>query len=593
MESTKQDIAVREEGPGRDAPVYSVRGRPVRPWLVLFSLIFGFFMALLDATIVNIAIPTIEQSLHTDLEAVGWVLSAYNLVFAVLLVSMGRFADLYGRKRIFMIGMALFSLGSLFCALAETFGSLTATPAINWLIGFRALQAIGAAALTPVSLAIIMAIFPPKQRGVAIGVWGALAGLAAAIGPILGGFLVQNFDWRWIFFVNLPFCIIGLLMVALFVPETRDTRVTRGIDVPGTVLLTAAIFCFVLAILQGNDWGWLSTPVLGLFVGALVLLALFVVAELRNRNPIVDFALFKLASFTGASVTMFLFCIALQGAFLIVVLYLTSARNYDPLGAAYALLPMPLASFIVSALMGRFGRKVNTHWLGMVGALFLTIGFLLLGFMRVDAPYLDLAWRCVFVGIGMGMLFQSQPTISLSEVPRAKLGVGSGIFNTSRQLGFALGVAVLISIFTGSMSTHVDQARQHAVQIVLADEELPLEMRKNIVTQLVTSETSSEVSEAGRGNTSNQEIDLTQLVEHLPLEVPAAEREAIRRELQIVGERIGQEFNTEVQMAFRTPWFVSSAFALAALISALLAYLGSRRSVPTTGEGAEMVNVGH
>ena len=233
----------------KSEPTLTFRGRPVNPWLVLVSLVFGFFMSLLDITIVNIAIPNIQSKLNTDLTTVTWVLNAYSLVFAMLLVTIGRFADQYGRKRIFMIGMVIFSIASLMCALAPTMESLLGGRAIYWLIGFRAFQAIGAASLNPVSLAIIMAVFPPQRRGAAIGIWGALSGIAAAVGPVLGGFLVQNFDWRWIFFVNLPFCVIGLVMVTLFVPETRDPRTTRSIDVPGMLTLSAAMFCLVLAII--------------------------------------------------------------------------------------------------------------------------------------------------------------------------------------------------------------------------------------------------------------------------------------------------------------------------------------------------------
>src|SRR6266705_6788562 len=329
-------------------PVLTLRGKPVNPWLVLISLVFGFFMSLLDVTIVNIAIPNIQSNLHTDLTTVSWVLNAYSLVFAMLLVTMGRFADQFGRKRIFILGMVIFSLGSLLCALAPTMATLTGWPGINWLIGFRAFQAIGAAAMNPVSLAIIIAVFPRERRGAAIGVWGALSGLAAAAGPVLGGFLVQNFDWRWIFFVNLPYCSFGLIMVAIVVPETRELSTSKKLDPLGLLTLSAAIFCLVLAIIQGNDWGWTSTPILSLFAGALVALLLFVIIEVRVSVPIVDFSLFKIRSFSASSIAIFLFGIAIQGAFLLLVLYFIDAQGYTQLDAAYAILPIPLASFVVA-----------------------------------------------------------------------------------------------------------------------------------------------------------------------------------------------------------------------------------------------------
>jgi len=234
-----------------------VGAKPVKPWLVLTAVLFGFFMAVLDMTIMNIAIPSIQTGLKADLLSTSWVLNAYNLMYAVLLITVGRFADQYGRKRLLLIAMILFSLASLGCALAQACGHISGAPAMSWLIGFRALQGIGAAGLTPVSLAIMMVVFPRQKLSAAIGVWGAVGGMGAAFGPIIGGFLVQTLDWRWIFLVNLPICAVGIVLTLLFVPETRDPSVSRRIDVPGLLTLTMAIFCLVLAIIEGNEWGLL------------------------------------------------------------------------------------------------------------------------------------------------------------------------------------------------------------------------------------------------------------------------------------------------------------------------------------------------
>ena len=279
-------------------------GRPVNPWVVLGSIIFGFFMSLLDATIVNIALPSIQTQLNTDLTTVSWVINAYSIVFAVLLVTMGRFADQFGRKRMFMIGMVLFSAGSLLCAIS---------PSIGWLIVARALQGIGAGTLNPISLAIFTAVFPANKRGAAIGIWGALAGLAAAVGPVLGGFLVQKpQDWPSIFYVNLPFCVVGLFLVWRNVPETRDPNTSKQIDILGLLTLSIGLFCLVLAIIQSNDWGWTSFDAYNVFgvipmgtatlliIGVLGLIAFYIV-ESRQKNPILDFALFRVRSFSAAN----------------------------------------------------------------------------------------------------------------------------------------------------------------------------------------------------------------------------------------------------------------------------------------------------
>jgi MFS family permease len=378
-----------------------VGAKPVKPWLALTAVLFGFFMAVLDMNIMNIAIPSIQTGLKADLLSTSWVLNAYNLMYAVFLITVGRLADQYGRKRLLLIAMILFSLASLGCALAQACERISGAPAMSWLIGFRALQGIGAAGLTPVSLAIMMVVFPRQKRGAAIGVWGAVGGMGAAFGPIIGGFLVQTFDWRWIFLVNLPICAVGSVI-------------------------------------------------------------LFVMVEVWQREPIVDLSLFKAWSFTGTNITVLLFGIALQGATLIAVLYFTNALGYSQLHAAYALIPIALASFVASLLAGKLSSKVTPSMMCLAGMALVAIGLGLLGLLSTEASFMDIAWRGVLMGGGIGLAFQSLPILSLSQVPHAKLGVGSGVFNTFRLLGSVLGVAILVSILTGQLHTNLEQAYRTA-----------------------------------------------------------------------------------------------------------------------------------
>ncbi|EFH81400.1 DHA2 family efflux MFS transporter permease subunit [Ktedonobacter racemifer] len=541
-------------------------GKVANPWLALTALMFGFFMSLLDVTIVNIALSDIVTKLNTDLTTATWVLNAYSLVFAVLLVSIGRFADQFGRKLTFMIGMVVFSLGSLLCAIA---------PSIEVLIAARAFQAIGAAALNPISLAIIISIFPPQKRGAAIGVWGASSGIASAIGPVLGGFLVQNFDWRAIFYVNLPFCIIGLIMVALFVPETRQPSASKGIDLPGLLTLSISMFCLVLAIMQGNTWGWNSPTILGLFATMVVCLVLFVFIEARQKDPIVDFSLFKIRSFTASNISMFLFGIAIQGAFLMTVLYYINAQGYDQLNAAYAILPIPLTAFVVSALSGAFSLFLNPRIMGTVGLAALAVGFMLTFFTSVDTSYPDMAWRLAILGIGMGLCFQNFPAFALSDVPRAKLGVGSGIFNTFRQIGFALGIAILIAVFTNQITPNINQAQQNSIQIVNQDNKLPPQLRDGIVTGLKKSTASSTTSgEAAASSSANQNsFDLTKLADQIP--GPAGQ--ALKPELKSLNDSITREFKAGAIDTFRLTWLISAIFAAIGTIVSLLTAIERRK----------------
>ena len=468
MPQTEQSIRASTEAGHVSPPDLTGDGQPVRLWLALAAVIIGYFMGTLDLTIVNIAIPAIQTSLKTNLASVSWVLNAYNLVFAVLLITGGRLADQYGRKRLLMLGMSLFSLASLGCTLAQPFGQFSGLPAIGWLIGFRAVQACGAAVLAPVSLAIILAICPPEKRGAAIGFWGACATLANAVGPVLGGFLVQTIGWPWIFLVNLPLGLVGLLMIARFVPETRDPHASQRVDFVGILTLSAALFCLVMAVIEGNTWGWTSMPTMSLFAGAVVSFLLFILIELKRPEPMVDFRLFAVRSFSGANSTMFLFGIAIQGAYLIAVLYFMNAQGYTQVQTAYVLLPMAFAAFTVALLTGRLSRRINPHVMGIAGLLLVAGSFGLLCLLRSHAAYLDIAWRELLLGIGMGLVFLSQPIIALSAIPPARLGVGSGVFNTFRQIGFVLGVAILVSVFTGHLQVS-EAIRGHSFVLQAVD----------------------------------------------------------------------------------------------------------------------------
>jgi EmrB/QacA subfamily drug resistance transporter len=468
MQHTKQSIPFGSGALHAPPPVVMVRAKPVKPWLVLTAVLCGFFMAVLDTTIVNIAIPSIQTGLSADLPSSSWVLNAYNLMYAVLLITVGRFADQFGRKRLLLIAMILFSLASLGCAFAPAYARISGLPPIGWLIGFRALQGIGAAGLMPVSLAILMAIFPRNQRGAALGVWGAVASMGAAFGPIIGGFLVQAFDWRWIFLVNLPICAVGIVLTLLFVPETRDPSVSRHIDVPGLLTLTMAILCLVVAINQGNEWGWSSVPILSLFGAAVGSVLLFVLVEGWQREPLVDLSLFKAWSFTGTNITVLMLGIAFQGATLIPVLYFTIALGYSQLQAAYALLPIALASFVTSLLAAKGSSKLTPSLMCLAGMAMVAVGLGLLGLLGPLTSLLAIAWCGLLMGGGIGMAFQSLPMLSLAQVPHAKLGVGSGVFNTFRLLGGVLGVALLVSVLTGQLPTNLEQASRTAGALAYA-----------------------------------------------------------------------------------------------------------------------------
>jgi EmrB/QacA subfamily drug resistance transporter len=538
----------------------TLRGKVIPPWLVFIAVMLGSCMASLATTIVNSAIPVLQTSLKADLTSVSWILNGYNLVYAVLPVTVGRLADQYGRKRLFLLGLLLLSLSSLGCACAEICGQISHTPAIAWLIGFRALQAIGAAILTSVSLAILLAVFPKERHAFAVGTWGVLAGLASESGPVLGGFLLQSLDWRWIFLVNLPVCIVSLFLVILFVPETRDRRASWRIDILGMLSLTAAVFCLVLALIEGNNWGWVSLPVLSLIGAALGSALLFVFVELKQAEPMVDLRLFKIRSFSGANITMFLFGIAVQGILLLAVLYLINAQGYSQLQAALAFLPMLLVFFAVSAVAGKWGHKISPHMMGLIGLVALAIGFNLFGLLSTDAQYADIMWRTLLIGAGMGLIYQSQPHISLSDVPRSKGGVGSGVFNTVRKIGLTLGVAILLNVFLGQLHASQEQARSDAIALVQADTWISPQVKADLAAYL---------SNVPLTDNAGKPIELSSITDTLPDRLPAQDREAVRAEIRALGSSIDQAFKAHLVNAYKAAWLFASMFAMLAFLTAL------------------------
>jgi EmrB/QacA subfamily drug resistance transporter len=268
-----------------------------KKWWTLAAVAFGLFMIMLDNTIVNVALPSIQRSLHMSISSLEWIVTAYALTFAALLITGGKLGDLYGRKRMFIAGLVVFTLASLACGLA---------PNAGFLIGARAVQGVGAALMNPATLSIITATFPPKERGQAIGIWAGVSALALAIGPLIGGLIVDNINWHWIFYVNVPVGVVGIIVSRWVIAESRDTSHEQSIDLPGLVTSGGSLLALSYALIEGNQRGWGSPEIIGLFVGAAVLLAVFVWLELRQRLPMLDLGLFKIGSFAGANIVAML-----------------------------------------------------------------------------------------------------------------------------------------------------------------------------------------------------------------------------------------------------------------------------------------------
>ncbi len=408
-----------------------------RKWWTLGAVAFGLFMIMLDNTVVNVALPTMKRDLHVGTSELEWVVVAYALTFASLMITGGKLADMFGRRRIFITGLVIFTLSSLACGLSSTIGSLIAA---------RAVQGVGAALMNPATLSIIVATFPPKQRGQAIGIWAGVSALALAIGPLIGGVITQNINWNWIFFINVPVGALAIVVSQLVIRESRDTSREQSIDLPG--LLTSIGFLFTLsyALIEGKAHGWASVEILGLFAASLLLLAVFVALESRQRLPMLDLSLFRIGAFAGANLVAMLVSLAMFGVFFFVSLYVQEILRYSPTQAGLVFLPMTVLIILIAPIAGRFSDRIGSRWLMGVGMTLLGVSLLLYQRVGLHSNFWTLVPSLILGGFGMAMTMSPMTSAAMGAVPVDKAGVGSGVLNSFRQVGGSLGIAVMGAI---------------------------------------------------------------------------------------------------------------------------------------------------
>jgi EmrB/QacA subfamily drug resistance transporter len=408
-----------------------------RKWWTLGALAFALFMIMLDNTVVNVALPSIQRDLGIGLSELEWTVNAYALTFAVLMLTGGKMADFFGRRRVFLIGLAIFTLASLACGLATTGETL---------IGARTVQGVGAAIMLPATLSIISATFPPHQRGMAIGIWAGVSAMALAIGPLVGGLITEHIDWSWIFFVNVPIGVLGFAVSALVVRESRDTSADQRLDFPGLIASAVALFALTFALIEANAYGWGDPVILGLFALSGVAFAAFVWLEANQRSPMLDLSLFRSSTFAGANVVALLVTLAMFGVFFFMSIYMQNVLGYSATKTGAAFLPMTVLIILIAPAAGKFSDRVGSRWLMTAGMICLTVALILFSRLGLDSDFWDIAPGLVVGGLGLGLVMTPMTAAALGSVPVEKSGVGSGVLNTFRQVGGALGIAVMGAI---------------------------------------------------------------------------------------------------------------------------------------------------
>ncbi|MGA5147937.1 MFS transporter [Streptomyces griseoincarnatus] len=424
-------------------------GVVLKRWWTLCVVSVGSFMLLLDVTIVNIALPDIEEALDASLTDLQWVVAAYAVALSAALLTAGSLADRFGRRAVFSWGMAVFTLASLLCGVAQSPLMLNLA---------RVLQGVGGAALLATSLALLAAAHPDnKERHVALAVWGAVSGAALAVGPLAGGILVEGVGWRWIFLVNLPVGILALVATVMRVEESRAER-PGAIDWPGFLTLGTALGTLSFGLLRANEEGWGSTPVVSAFIVSGVSLAAFVVVERIRRDPMLPGELFEKITTTGAALGVLAMSTTAFALLLYLTLYLQTVLGHEPLAAGLRLLPLTLSIFVASAAAARLGTLLPARWLVSAGLACIGTGLLLMGDISASDDWTGLLAGQLVTGLGVGLVNPNVVAAAMGAVEPARVGVASGLSNTCRSLGIAVGVATLGSVFADRVRDGVHDA---------------------------------------------------------------------------------------------------------------------------------------
>jgi EmrB/QacA subfamily drug resistance transporter len=429
----------------------------LRKWWTLAAVAVGLFMIMLDNTVVNVALPSIRSDLGIALSELEWVLNAYALTFGVLLLTGGKLADMLGRRAIFITGLVIFTLASLACGLATS---------AEVLIAARTVQGIGAALMNPATLSIITATFPPRQRGMAIGIWAGVSALALAIGPLVGGVLTENFHWSWIFFINIPIGIAGVLAARIFIDESKDSSANQRLDLPGLITSGVGLFALTFGLIETNNHAWGSTLVLSMFALAAVSLTAFVLLELHQRNPMLDLSLFKNRTFSGANAAMLLVGLALFGIFFFNSLFVQNIMGFSPIEAGATFLPMTVLIILVAPFAGRLSDQIGPRWLMGAGMLLLAVALILFGTLDASSNFWDLLPGLLVGGFGMAITMAPTTSAAMGSVPIDAAGVGSAVINSMRQIGGSIGIALMGALVATKLTVENPADPRYALQFV-------------------------------------------------------------------------------------------------------------------------------
>lgn len=424
---------------------------------IVFLMCLGIFLCMIDTTIMNIALPAIQSSVNTSLEKMSWVLNVYTMTIAVLAIPLGRIADIFGKAKVYILGLIIFGGGSVLCAFANTG---------DFLIFSRFIQSVGAAILFPTSMVIGVSAMPLAKRHVALGILGVTQGLSAAIGPVIGGIITQNVGWRWVFFVNVPICILGIILCCIMLQIKNEERIISKIDWIGLILSSSAIFSFTLILVKGNTWGWQSNIALSCYAISTISLILFVLVERKIHNPMVNLNLFKDRMFVGASIVVILSNLFLIGVTVLLPTFLTKIQHRTEIEAAFLVTPISAMIFFISPVAATLIKKLGKATIILLGFLVMGLSYYWLQMIDVNSTNIEIIIPCMILGVGYGLVVGPITVLSASSFEGELLTASQSVVSMLRQVGIVLAVAIFVSNLTHNLSLNKENVYRYAEEKV-------------------------------------------------------------------------------------------------------------------------------
>lgn len=525
--------------------------------LAFIGTVLGFFMALLDTTIVNIAIPDMINVFNANVTDVSWIINGYNLTFAIFLLTASRIADKYGRKKIFILGIGIFVGASILCGVSES---------LNQLIIFRFIQGLGAAITVPVSIPIALELFSDNNKSKVVGIWGALSALASASGPVLGGLLIHYLGWEYIFFVNVPLGLISIFLVSIYIEESYGDNKNISLDILGTIFFTIFISSLTYSLIKGDDYGWTSYTILILLVFSIVFLIMFLIRQLKAHNAMLPMKIFKNRQFSLGNITILLIGIILNSILFIFSLYLTKLVGFSTLKAGLILSTLAIATMIISALTGPIVQKKGSLILSLIGLLILISTSFSMFLLEYNSSLSKIILLLILSGIGIGLCFAPVMSSVVEKGGKHYLGVVSGLSNVGRTLGGIMGIAVMVSILNTSIDTSVDKSIKEIKKHVTSNEKLNIEMKKSVTKKVEKADLNKNLGDSKNefNNKINKKLST--------LNKNSFQYEALEKQKKEVIKEINNAehiFKTNYMNAFYNTFIAIGIFSVIAFIMAL------------------------